>query len=271
MSRNAQPPDFDLDEDLFDFAAVAGESEAGAESVQDLEEVLASFRDTPPEDLLAPALAAPVSTPVMRAPPDPLETAAEHRLQATEPPVPKSSARAPAPARQASVETPAAEDAPLSRPGSRRARRLSTSVVAIALSVTALNSILALVVLRGRPGSGDEVRAVGSEREPYGENEPSTRHAQTAAQTGEENALSYAERPGDPEPSGELFDHPALEQARGEVSRGEYAAARQRVYALLSVIDRLEDPRREGLEAECQFLIAQALHLEALERMGRSD
>jgi len=75
----------------------------------------------------------------------------------------------------------------------------------------------------------------------------------------------------DPERAPALHDHPALQTAREELARGEYGAARQRVYALLSVIDRLEDPRREELEGECKFLVAQTLHLEALARLGRTE
>ena len=39
---------------------------------------------------------------------------------------------------------------------------------------------------------------------------------------------------------------------------------------LLAIIDLLEEPRRGALEGDCQFLIAQSLHLEALARMGES-
>ena len=120
-------------------------------------------------------------------------------------------------------------------------------------NVTLLNGLLGVVLLHGNARMRDEVRAVGNEADA---------------------ADSDVARSGTPsaDPDG-LFDaeaHPAFVEARDEIARGEYAAARQRIYALLAIIDRLEDPRREAVEAEAQFVLAQTLHLEALERMGTS-
>jgi len=238
--------DADLDEDLFDFAAVAREAEA-IEPEEDLEEIFASFRDgEPAEDLLAvpPAPAAPAP-------------ASQHatRVAPSSAPEPKSPPR-PVPAAKLAPEARASEPVHALVPAARPSH-LSKGVVAIALSVTALNSVLAVVVLRGRTAEGELPRT-----ETHAEAE---RHAPLAL-------AAPPHRTGTSLPDPEAVDpahaHPALDEARAEIARGEYASARQRVYRLLAIIDRLEDPRRGALEADCQFLIAQSLHLEALARMG---
>jgi hypothetical protein len=247
---------FDPDEDLFDFASVASEADRD-EADEDLDQVLASLRDSPPDEELLLAPQAPVSPRASEAPP-PVAPA-----QPTAP-------RAPAPAPEALAPPAAAVRAAASEPVAEkvaervhavrpapRSSLVSKGVVAIALSVTLLNSLLALVVLRGRAGSGD-VRAVTTEAEHGGGAE------EHAPRTPAEARLP------DPEGMDATRAHPALDEARAQLSRGEYAAARQRLYGLLAIIDRLEDPRRSALEADCQFLVAQSLHLEALGRMEGS-
>jgi len=125
--------------------------------------------------------------------------------------------------------------------------------------VTVLNSALALAVVRGKASGGDQGAV-------------SEQHAPKPAD-GAHAAPPHAIEPNLPDPDAvdALHSHPALDEARAQISRGEYGAARQRVYALLAIIDRLEDPRRSALEADCQFLIAQSLHLEALARMGGTE
>jgi len=246
VSQSPQQRPFDLDEDLFDFAAVAAEPDATAEVEEDLEELLASFRDVPAEDLLDVPVAA---GPRIEAAPEPEVRAAPVPAP---PPVSIEPALAAAATRAAStVPTPA--HAPSRRAAALAFLRSSKGVVAIAVSVTVLNASMAVVLLRGR-GEHDEVRAVAShvEEQPAPIAEP------------------LHELPS-PDATAALHDHPALTTAREELARGEYAAARQRVYALLAVIDRLEDPRREELEGECKFLVAQTLHLEALARLGRTE
>lgn len=241
MSHAGDQTDLDLDEDLFDFAGVAGDVDA-SEPGEDIEDVLASFRTGPPDEDLLAVPAAPVTAPL------PTPAPAAHAADAT-----KRAAEPIAPPRPASRPSePARELAPAARPSS-----LSRSIVAIALSVTVLNAVLAVVVLRGRE-STDPVRTA-DRREDVG---PDERGALAAPPY-----VAKAPLP-DPEAVDPAHDHPALDEARTEISRGEYAAARQRVYGLLAIIDRLEDPRRSSLEADCQFLIAQSLHLEALARMG---
>lgn len=239
--------DFDLDEDLFDFAGVAREVDA-SEPQEDVDELLDSFRAVPPaEDLLAvptALAAAPAPLPA----PAPAYAPAAAPSRAAEP-----SAGPPAAAARTAAAPRVHEPARAARPS------LSKSILAIALSVTLLNAVLAVVVVRGRSSTGgvhlpESVRRAESEREERG----------TLAAPPH---VAKAPLP-DPEAVDPAHAHPALDEARSEISRGEYASARQRVYGLLAIIDRLEDPRRGALEADCQFLIAQSLHLEALARMG---
>ena len=64
MSQAQGQPDFDLDEDLFDFAGVQREQLA---SPEDLEEVFASFRDDAPEEELLAVPSAASSAQIGRA------------------------------------------------------------------------------------------------------------------------------------------------------------------------------------------------------------
>jgi len=246
-----QPGDqayLDLDEDLFDFAAVAREADA-SEPEEDIEEMLASFRAGPAEELLAVPTAFATEHAL------PAAAHAPHALAGAPDPEPIAPPRSTAPTRPASARRPSAPEPELAPVA--RSSPLSKSVLAIALSVTTLNAAMAVVVLRGRASPGD-VRPP----ERHEEVEPAERGTLAAPPHVVKTALP------DPEAVDPAHAHPALDEARSEISRGEYSAARQRVYGLLAIIDRLEDPRRGALEADCQFLIAQSLHLEALARMG---
>lgn len=242
----------DLDEDLFDFAGISRDPGA-SEPEEDLEGIFASLRDDPPaEDLLA-VPAAPATAPLR---PAPASAPAAHRADEPRTQAPLSPARLAAKlAKDSSELRPAAPELV----PAARSWRFSKGAVAIALAVTVLNSGLAVVMLRGRKDDG------GARLE--GRMEPEHR---------EHDALAAPPRAAqaslpDPEAVDAVHDHPALDEARAQISRGEYAAARQRVYALLAIIDRLEEPRRGALEGDCQFLVAQSLHLEALARMGGTE
>lgn len=255
MSHPAQQPEPDLDEDLFDFADVVRASDA-EEPEEDLDQIFASFRDVAPaEELLAVPVAgtspASPSDSAASAPADkrPAPTSAQPAAAAARENEPASRTRTEA---RSDAHEPVREFFPSPRP------RFSRTVVAIALSVTLLNSALAVVVLRKNvptpalPANSAEAHA-------------SAAHAADARAP----AAALASLP-DPDGLDVAHAHPTLDEARAEIARGEYSAARQRVYTLLAIIDRLENPRRGALEADCQFLIAQSLHLEALARMGAS-
>lgn len=267
MSDPLENPDFDLDEDLFDFARVSVDPYDEAEaSEEDLADVLASFREAPeadeeaeaPEDLadLVEPLAA-VEEPEPEPEPEPV-AAAPAQAAVKKAAVKRTTAPA-APVRaEPESATPPVTVVPAAAPA-----RISRGLVAVAISMTVLNSVLAIVFLQRLPGSHEEVRADGA---PEASHEAPREPAPAPAHGVEER-----EELPDPDLAGRVHGHPALDEAREELARGDYAACRQHAYALLSVIDRYEDPRREEIEAECQFLIAQSLHLEALARLGRSE
>lgn len=276
MSSQAQPSgaDFDLDEDLFDFARVAREPELST-SDDDLDRVFASLHDSIVEEELllgfasAPtAPAAPAEAqPALHAPLEPPSNRDDDRLPASLAPRAPSAPRR-EPARQASVPADeTADDAaapafaadsvlpepPPLVPARPRAPTSTRTLVVVALAVTALNSAVAVTLLRGRAdgaGHAEDGAARAAAPEPHAPpSEPALPDLAPATAT----------------------THPALETARTEIARGDYAAARQRVYGLLAIIDRLEEPRRSTLEADCQYLVAQTLHLEALARMGGGE
>jgi hypothetical protein len=269
--RSSEP--FDLDEDLFDFDEVArGSPAAGVDG--DLEEIFDSFSaradsartDSAADELLAssaPVADAVIAEPVLAPPPMPAERHELRARQTRAPPPVAAPEPEPVPALSRFPAVPAARaDAGLA-PAPRAAAsgpRFSKGVVSIALAVTALNGLIALVMLRESTRTRGEVGAVG--REVSAE----LKHAP-------ESEPRPFEPPAQRLRPGEEFDveaHPTLVEARAQIARGEYPAARQRIYSLLAIIDRLEDPRREAVESEAQFLLAQTLHFEALDRMGSS-
>jgi len=237
-----QPRDIDLDEDLFDFGGAGQESEPVV-SDENLEEIFASFRDEVAKEELLPAASAPAARP-----------APAPRVEA-ETPRPVEPARAPRAETQLHAAPPLAGALPVPAP---RAARFSRGLVAIALAVTVLNSGLAVVMLRGDARRHD-VRATGDEQ------------ASVPREPAPERRASADGSLPDPESVPGSHDHPTLDEARAELARGDHAAARRRVYGLLAIVDRLEEPRKSELEAECQYLVAQSLHLEALARMGAHE
>jgi hypothetical protein len=238
MSRPDAPATFDPDEDLFAFDGVAEafEPEEGDE--------LPVSRS--PE--LAQAFAALDDTEVV----EPEQEGLERRAAA--PPTPARPAPAPrAPsARPATTVTPVeavALAAAEHHAPPRRVSRSTTAIVAIGLAVTLLNTGLAVVVVRGRGAPSAPVHAP----EPTVETKEGAQHTPSLPE---------------PEDLAALHSHPTLDQAREELESGDYARARRRLYELLAVIDRFDEPRRGALESDCEFLLARSLHLEALARVG---
>jgi len=248
--------DFDLDEDLFDFGGVGPEPEPPSE--ENLEEIFASFRAESAQAEAAeaaPVVASPAAAPAAPAArPAPLheEPAAPAPRPARAAPAPTTSVEHAAPSTVAHAPTHELAPAP-------RLARHSKGLVVIALSVTVLNAGLAVVLLRGR-GQPERTHS----------DEPIAHAAPSEASVPSVRPAHIDPLP-DPEGVTPSHGHPTLDEAREELARGDHAAARRRVYGLLAIVDRLEDPRKSELEAECQYLIAQSLHLEALARMGAHE
>jgi hypothetical protein len=228
----------DLDEDLFDFASVVRGSDTLAPerdpltAGEDLGEVLSSIRDTQAGEEAARAASTPAPRRQAR-PSAPAQVRGESASPST----------STLPRARIAPELRAAPCAPAPTLPARPRRSVSLALIAVA--VTLLNSALALVVVRSQsPADAGPPRFALSER-------PLDRKD---AERGPETLRTPARA------------HPALDEAWAEVARGEYAAARQRAYSLLALVDGLESPERGTIEADCRYLIAQALFLDALER-----
>lgn len=242
MSSPHEPPrpaaaPVDLDEDLFGFDQVAAASPpTESEGEEDLERIFDELRQDAVDDLFGAA------------PPAPASPGASERTGTVEPAhAPRPALAEPAPGASVAGAAPS-----VPAPAPAIARRAPRGLVAICAAVTVLNAAVALVALRGRPTPPVP---------PPAAEDPQLARAQPAQPAPEPFRAG-------PEALDPAHAHPTLDEAREELARGEYSSARRRVYGLLAVVDRLEDPRRAALEADCQFLIAQSLHLEALERMG---
>jgi len=157
-------------------------------------------------------------------------------------------------------------DAPLparrrwtAKPGA--AGLFSKTALVILGSVTILNGLVAFVVLSNAADMRDSV--LDAQRE-------MNRTASEIRSGSVDQALELigARTPLVP-PDAE--SHPTFENAKEQITRGQYSEARRQIYALLSVVDRLEPSQRKRVESRAQYLLAEALHLEALSRMEVSQ
>ncbi len=127
----------------------------------------------------------------------------------------------------------------------------------ILLSVTVLNGLVAVVMLRNTFSVKESVeeaqREIISARDQILQERWDTEL--------EVEGMRQPLVPPDPE------THPIFERAKEQITNGEYTEARQALYSLLSVVDRLESSQREIVEARAHYLLAEATHLEALSRM----
>ena len=294
-------PEFDLDEDLFGFEPIL---ESSAMDDVDLDSIFNEFESLEREELLQQEQgeeeeAAPITQEEVRAalpapsPPKPAESEPVFSAPSAEDlnwddelehdelaPAPQATPQAP-PASPAPVaERPSPElrapalapfpgpspskDAssadsdrevlvPVSPEGARR-QLLSRSTLLILMAMTSVNALIAVVTLmRASEMSDAGQRMIEAAQEMRGP-------APVLAEEERSEVIPFAA------PSSDA--HPTLERAVEEIARGDFESARKRIYALLSVIDRVEDAARHEIEANAQFLLAQAAHLQALESMG---
>jgi len=228
-------PDFDPDEDLFDFAGAETDGDPVEESelydpLDDFEAPLPPPRHAGPH--VAPVLHLAEAPPAAPAPGQTLRTAWQGA--AAEP----------------ATGVPAA--------GRSGQRRFSRGAVAIALASAVINSLVAVVLLHSRPPEPFPLARPGPNARPTPVPAPRTQAPPAHTDTGPAWSLP------DPESARPVDDHPTLDVARREIERGDYAASRRTAYGLLAVIDALEEPRRTAVEGQCRELIARSLHLEAL-------
>lgn len=219
--------EIDLDEDLFDFDAVS----SGGEEEESLREVLAAFD--------AEAVA-PVA-----------------RVEALAPSAGASAirqVRAEGAARPAAAPETAPSAGPTSTPWLSR-----VSLILLA-SVTALNALVAVVVMRSTNVVREGLQEVGSSME------STVRRLEDGVREVARSEVSAAQGL----PALDAQTHPALERAVEEIASGDFVRARQRIYSLLAVIDRLAPSDRDAVESRASYLLARTYHLEALARAGSS-
>jgi hypothetical protein len=263
--------DLDLDEDLFDFDPPDGALAAPESDEEDLEAIFSAFQEQeadsgfgfpsdetepvlvgePAVEDFAPPFPAPVQeptdlSPVFAVDPHDVDDADEDvfGFDEVDSTTFRAQERAPAPA--AAPVQPAQGGGLLSR-----------STILVLMSIATLNVMVAVVALRSAATMRDSVLDV--ER----------RMAETASEmrslsTDQGREILQLRKPLVAPNAG---DHPTFERAREEIEDGDFAGARQRLYSLLSVVDRLEDSQRREVEARAQFLLAEATHLEAVARL----
>jgi hypothetical protein len=239
----APPVDFDLDEDLFDFEEVTSEKNA-AEEEADLDEILASFQDP---DLEA-GQPAPRSAPT---PPPAPQSARAAPLA----PIVRPSDVARVPVHAPNSDRHEGGSAPASPVAVPVAAALPRSFFWLFLAVLCTNALLAVVSLKSTNEVQNRVEEVGDRVREAADEVRSSVQSNAQARIAAQTPITA--------PSPE--DHPAFEQAVQEIERGAFAAARQRLYALLAIVDRLDPQVRESVEARANFLLARALHLQALQ------
>ena len=287
--------DFDLDEDLFNFEALP--DSGWDEEEADLDEIFANFEEeerlraeqeaaNPPQeedpilDDFAPEAEPPAAIPstpevaeAEHGPAISAPTAAEAgAVHATPPPAPQEYQPQP---QQAAVPPPVYyQTPPVPQPVMMAAPPAAAPTAAapwmsrtvriaawILVAVTSVNALVAIIALKSTGELQRSVQDVGDQvtETATGIVREALRNAATMADpTGVETGMPLAA----PNPE----NHPTFEIAREEIQRGEYDRARQRLYAMLAVVDRLDPLVREEIEARANYLLAQAVHLETVER-----
>jgi hypothetical protein len=221
---------FDLDEDLFNFDEVASPEEAADSS----EELIAALESESISRHARVEDSAPAAATVAARSPEPSDLA--RAPSATGVPVATVSAGA-----------AAAGD----RGASPWLSRVSLVLLA---SVTALNALVAVVVMRNTSEVREGLEEVGSSME------STVRRLEDQVLEAARAEVSAVE----PLPTSDAARHPALELAVEEITAGDFARARQRIYSLLAIVDRLAPADRDAIESRASFLLARSYHLEAL-------
>jgi hypothetical protein len=247
------PVEPDPDEDLFAFDQIASAFPDDAD--EDLAELFASFGAEEDEVLIG------LEQPAVEAPPAPLPRATSPvaaRGPVHTPAPPRELPPAPLPRRRERAR-PAEEAEPESERearGSLRRLGLSKSVLLLLLAITCMNGLVAVVAMKSTGEMRESVLDVG-------------RHVARTADEMREGAFGQARelqsiRTPTTQPDPE--SHPTFDVAVRLIEEGRFAEARQRLYSLLAIVDRLDSLDRDRIEARASYLLARALHLEALTR-----
>ena len=126
------------------------------------------------------------------------------------------------------------------------------------MAVTCINGLVAILSLRSVTKIHESVVDTRSEITDTAAEIKSHSYDQARAIT----QLRTPIAPIDPE------QHPAFDRAREDIAAGRYGEAQRGLYSLLAVVDRLDEESRSAVEARAHFLLAEAMHLEAVDRLG---
>lgn len=234
MAADQQQDDLDIAEELFDFDELLRDAHA---AVGELDEAIEGAQDASGDDVLfgepIPLSSAPAHQPARRPPPlSPEAVAARDAGQ-----------QAPAAAAMGAPDVPTRVRRPL---GLALAGALAgvvlLNVALVAYVVRTLRSVQGMVLDVGQQvvASNDSVRDRTSELFERVQESPTIAGLASGPQRVE-----------------------ALDRARAALERGEFERARQTLYRLLSVADRLEPELRLDVEAQARFLVADSWRLEA--------
>ena len=185
-----------------------------------------------------------------------------HQQTAPKPALPASAPSAAAPSTLAHVDAPAAP-APSAvpsvpqatpAPSSERAR-FSMSPLATALFAAVLIANVALMAFAWN--------SVNATRNLVLDVAHDVREASADLRNESNQRTAAAARASEPAFGALPEGFRTLELARERIAQGEHVRARRMLHGLLAVIDRVEPPAREELEAQAGFLIADSYRLEA--------
>ena len=289
--------EYDLDEDLFNFDEVMPEEENDPDGEIDLDEIFAAFQEAEdaeeaeqaasaeeaqsagelmklgePEvvERSAPAATNSTVTSTTEEAADEASKATPARRKTDAAPAGKDNkkpTKSPAPAKTVTpvaaapeaIRTTAAAAKAASTPFSAPlllSKFFSKGVLAVFLAMTLVNLSVAIVTIRNADGmKGDLENA-------------SKKMAATAADIREEvgahsNAVREQFSPVVPPTPDQ---NPTFDQANAEIETGNFAKARQRIYAVLAVADRLPEAKREDFEARASFILARSYQAQAVAR-----
>jgi len=184
-----------------------------------------------------------------------------HQQAAPKPALPASAPTSAAPSTLAQVDAPstaaplpAAAAQPAPAPSSERAR-FSMSPLATALFAAVLVANVALMAFAWN--------SVSATRDLVLDVAHDVREASADLRNESNQRSAAAARASEPAFGALPEGFRTLELARERIAQGEHARARRMLHGLLAVIDRVEPPAREEIEAQAGFLIADSFRLEA--------
>jgi hypothetical protein len=250
----ASTADIDLDEDLFDFPQVMLEP-AVEEDEADLDEVFATIEEDNDDLDFEPPTSSPAAEPTIAETVIPLDSADPGTPAATAEPVAAASVSAApttAPGGIAAAPAPGSNAPMMVMQGGG----VSKSILWIFLAITSVNLLLAIIFFSSTSGMRDDVREMSDK---IGAAANTLAEGTYEART--EN-LQLTTPIVSPSPE----NHPAFSTALEEIGRGEFTSARRRLYALLSVVDRIDPADRAKVESRANYLIAHAWQLEVVTR-----